>query len=196
MNRTATTEPAPAPAPGAEQYLALDFADSVIALPGGRFLDLLGTPEAAARWLTERDLAPVDTELRETCAIRMRSLREQVRALFTSRIDGRPAPSAALAAVNEALTRVPTAAPLHWDPVRGPYRTAPHPTDQTVDHALGVLAADAADLLTGPDAARLTACGSTPCNRYLLRSGRRHWCSVRCGDRARAARAYARRTAG
>lgn len=31
-------------------------------------------------------------------------------------------------------------------------------------------------------------------NRYLLRHGRRHWCSVRCGDRARAARAYARRT--
>ncbi|MFC7713379.1 CGNR zinc finger domain-containing protein [Nonomuraea recticatena] len=33
-----------------------------------------------------------------------------------------------------------------------------------------------------------------PCNRYLLRHGRRHWCSIRCGDRARAARAYARRT--
>ncbi|WP_404798560.1 CGNR zinc finger domain-containing protein [Streptomyces pristinaespiralis] len=24
--------------------------------------------------------------------------------------------------------------------------------------------------------------------------GRRHWCSTRCGDRARAARAYARRS--
>ncbi|WP_344969397.1 CGNR zinc finger domain-containing protein [Streptosporangium fragile] len=39
----------------------------------------------------------------------------------------------------------------------------------------------------------MTACGSPPCNRYLLRHGR-HWCSVRCGDRARAARAYARRS--
>ncbi len=57
------------------------------------------------------------------------------------------------------------------------------------------LAADAADLLTGPDAERLAACASPPCNRYLLRThGRRHWCSVRCGDRARAARAYARRS--
>ncbi|MGW4344980.1 CGNR zinc finger domain-containing protein [Streptomyces sp. NPDC004690] len=196
MTRTASTAPVPATAPGAEQYPALDFADSVVTLPGGRTLDLLATPEDAARWLTERNLAPADTELRETCALRMRSLREQIRALFTSRIDGRPAPQEALAAVNEALTRVPTAALLHWDPVRGPYRAAPHPTDQTVDHALGVLAADAAELLTGPDAARLTACGSAPCNRYLLRSGRRHWCSVRCGDRARAARAYARRTAG
>ncbi|PNG16566.1 CGNR zinc finger domain-containing protein, partial [Streptomyces cahuitamycinicus] len=51
-----------------------------------------------------------------------------------------------------------------------------------------------ADLLTSPAAERLTACGSPPCNRYLLRHGRRHWCSTRCGDRARAARAYARRT--
>uniref|UniRef100_UPI0034E00421 CGNR zinc finger domain-containing protein n=1 Tax=Streptomyces flavofungini TaxID=68200 RepID=UPI0034E00421 len=71
-----------------------------------------------------------------------------------------------------------------------------HPTTAIVDHALGALAADAADLLTSPAAERLTACGSTPCNRYLLRHGRRHWCSTRCGDRARAARAYARRTAG
>ncbi|MFI5681587.1 CGNR zinc finger domain-containing protein [Streptomyces cellulosae] len=196
MNRTATTEPAPAPAPGAEQYVALDFANSVISLPGGQLLDLLGTPETATRWLTERDLTPADTELKETCASRMRSLRDQVRALFAARISRHPAPPEALIAVNEALTRVPTAAPLHWDPTRGLHRTNPHPVDQSVDHALGVLAAGAADLLTGPDAERLTACGSAPCNRYLLRSGRRHWCSVRCGDRARAARAYARRNTG
>jgi predicted RNA-binding Zn ribbon-like protein len=62
----------------------------------------------------------------------------------------------------------------------------------TCDGALATLAANAADLLTAPDAERLTACGSTPCNRYLLRHGRRHWCSIRGGDRASAARAYAR----
>ena len=81
-----------------------------------------------------------------------------------------PALPAALAAVNDALTRVPTAALLHWDEKNGPYRAAPHPTTQIVDHALATLAADAADLLTGPDAERLTACGSPPCNRYLLRA--------------------------
>ncbi|MGW3197639.1 CGNR zinc finger domain-containing protein [Streptomyces sp. NPDC001118] len=100
----------------------------------------------------------------------------------------------ALAEVNDALTRVPAAALLHWSADRGLHRAAAHPTTQIVEHALAALAADAADLLTGPDADRLTACGSAPCNRYLLRHGRRHWCSTRCGDRARAARAYARRT--
>lgn len=196
MNKTGTAEDVPAPAPGAEQYLVLDFANSVITSPGGRHLDLLDTPETTKRWLAERDLAPVGTGLQQTCAARMRALRDEVRALFTARIAGHPAPAGALAAVNKALTRVPTAAPLYWDPVRGLYRSAPHPTDQIVDHALGILAANAADLLTGPDVERLAACGSAPCNRYLLRTGRRHWCSVRCGDRARAARAYARRAAG
>jgi len=182
------------PAPGAEDYLALDFVDSVIALPGGQFIDLLGTPAAADQWLAERGLAPPDAGLREMCLAQLRSLREQVRALFASRVAGLPALPAALSAINDALTRAPTAPLLYWDDKDGPYRAIPCPTTEIVDHALAILAANAADLLTGPDADRLTACGSTPCNRYLLRGGRRHWCSTRCGDRARAARAYARRT--
>lgn len=184
------------PAPGAEEYPALDLANSAIALPGGQLIDLLGTPAGANQWLVDHNLAPVDAGLQEICAARIRSLREHVRALLAAQVDGQPAPAAALAAVNDTLSRVPTASPLGWDSVRGMHRTAPHPIDQLVDQALGILAANAADLLTGPDAERLTACPSSPCNRYLLCAGRRHWCSVRCGDRARAARAYARRAGG
>ncbi|GAA3956532.1 hypothetical protein GCM10023085_43860 [Actinomadura viridis] len=194
MEESPSAEPVLPPAPGAEQYPALDFADSAIALPGGQFIDLLGTPAAANRWLTERGLAPAGAGLQEMCTAQLRSLREQVRSLFASRVAGLPALPAALSAVNDALTRVPTAALLHWDEKNGPFRAAPHPITEIVDHALATLAANAADLLTGPDAERLTTCGSAPCNRYLLRHGRRHWCSTRCGDRARAARAYARRT--
>ncbi|MFI9547680.1 ABATE domain-containing protein [Streptomyces sp. NPDC052016] len=194
MDEIVTAEPGPPPAPGAEQYPSLALANSAIALPGGHYIDQLGTPAAANQWLTERGLAPVDAGMRDMCAAQLRSLREQIRALFASRVAGLPALPAALAAVNDTLTRVPTAPLLQWDDKTGPYRAAPHPTTQIVDHALATLAADAADLLTSPDAERLTACGSAPCNRYLLRHGRRHWCSTRCGDRARAARAYARRT--
>jgi predicted RNA-binding Zn ribbon-like protein len=194
MEETVIAEPALPPAPGAEQYAALDFANSAVALPGGQFADLLGTPAAVNQWLTAHDLAPADAGVQEMCAAQLRSLREQIKVLFAAHVDGHPAPSAALAAVNDALTRAPAAARLLWDPTRGLYRAPSHPVTQIVDHALASLAADAADLLTGPDADRLTACGSPPCNRYLLRAGRRHWCSTRCGDRARAARAYARRT--
>jgi predicted RNA-binding Zn ribbon-like protein len=194
MRETLTAESALPPAPGAEQYLALDFVNSAIALPGGQFLDLLGTPRAANQWLTERGLAPADAGLQEMCTARLRSMREHLRALFAARVAGLPALPAALSAVNDALSRVPTAALLLWDEKNGPYRAAPCPTTEILDHALAALAANTADLLTGSDADCLTACASTPCNRYLLRHGRRHWCSTRCGDRARAARAYARRT--
>nr|WP_208905434.1 ABATE domain-containing protein [Streptomyces melanosporofaciens] len=182
------------PAQGEEEHLSLALANSAIALPGGHTLDLLGTPAQANQWLAQRDLAPADAGMREMCATQLRSLREQIRSLFASHTAGLPALPAAVTAINDAMTRVPTAPLLQWDATTGPYRTTPHPTTAIVDHALATLAADAADLLTSPDTQRLTACGSTPCNRYLLRHGRRHWCSTRCGDRARAARAYARRT--
>ncbi|MCQ6248493.1 ABATE domain-containing protein [Streptomyces solisilvae] len=194
MMEPAIEPPGPPPAQGEEEHRSLALANSAIALPGGHTIDLLGTPAQTNRWLTERGLAPVDAGMREMCAAQLRSLREQIRSLFASRAEGLPALPAAITAINDAMTRVPTAPLLRWDDKTGPYRTAPHPTTAIVDHALATLAADAADLLTGPAADRLTACGSTPCNRYLLRHGRRHWCSTRCGDRARAARAYARRT--
>jgi predicted RNA-binding Zn ribbon-like protein len=192
VREISTGGPALPPAPGAEQYLALDFADSAYALPGGHFIDLLGTPASTNRWLAERGLAPADAGVQEMCATQLRALREHIRALFAARVARQPALPAALAAVNDALSRTPTAPLLKWDDTNGPYRAAVCPPNEILDRALATLAADAADLLTGSDADFLTTCDSIPCNRYLIRHGRRHWCSTRCGDRARAARAYAR----
>lgn len=192
---TETSQTALPPAPGADRYPCLDFADTAATLPAGQSYDLLADPESAMRWLASRDLTTPDVKLYEVCAQRMRTLRGHVRALFAARVDATTPPEESLHAVNEALTAVPTAPLLAWDGARGPRRVQAHPTDRAVNHALATLAADAADLLTGPDAGILAACGSAPCDRFLLRThGRRHWCSTRCGDRARAARAYARRS--
>ncbi|MFR9797081.1 ABATE domain-containing protein [Streptomyces sp. MS06] len=183
------------PAPGAERYRSLDFADTAATLPAGQGYDLLAAPECAVRWLIAHHLTTPDVQLYEVCAQRMRTLRGHVRALFAARVDGTTPPEESLRAVNEALVSVPIAPLLAWDGAQGLRRMQAHPTDQAVNHALATLAADAADLLTGPDADLLAACGSAPCDRFLLRThGRRHWCSTRCGDRARAARAYARRS--
>ncbi|MET7272004.1 ABATE domain-containing protein [Streptomyces flaveolus] len=183
------------PAPGADRYRSLDFADTVVTLPSGQGHDLLAAPESAMRWLAAHDLTTPDVRLYEVCTQRMRTLRTHVRSLFAARVDGTPPPGESLRAVNEALTAVPTAPLLAWDGDRGLRRVQAHPTDEAVKHALATLAADAADLLTGPDADLLAACGAAPCDRFLLRThGRRHWCSTRCGDRVRAARAYARRS--
>ncbi|MEU0661930.1 ABATE domain-containing protein [Streptomyces lavendulocolor] len=182
------------PTPGADTYRSLDFADTATTLPAGQSYDLLAVPASAMRWLATHSLTTPDVQLYEVCAQRMRTLRGHVRALFAAHVEGAAPPEESLRAVNQALTAVPTAPPLAWDGERGLRRVHAHPTDQAVNHALAILAADAADLLTGPDAALLAACKSAPCDRFLLRThGRRHWCSTRCGDRARAARAYARR---
>lgn len=189
-----TEEVALPSAPGETEHPALALANSAVALPGGHTADLLSTPARAEQWLMQRDLAPADSGMAEMCATQLRSLREQIRSLLASRVASRPALPTAVTAINDAMTRVPTASLLVWDGKTGPYRATPHPTTAIVEHALAVIAADAADLLTSPDADRLTACASPPCNRFLLKHGRRQWCSTRCGDRARAARAYARRT--
>ncbi|WP_141717805.1 CGNR zinc finger domain-containing protein [Nocardia altamirensis] len=194
MREPLIAEPALPPAPGAAQHLALDFANSAYALPGGHFVDLLGTPESTNRWLNEHGLAPADTGVQEMCATQLRALREHIRALFAAHVGGLPVLPSALSAVNDAMGRTPTAALLQWDEKSGPYRAAICPPNEILDRALATLAADAADLLTGADAESLTTCDSAPCNRYLIRHGRRQWCSTRCGDRVRAARAYTRRT--
>jgi predicted RNA-binding Zn ribbon-like protein len=194
MDDALATDVAPTalpPAPGVDRYRSLGFADTAATLPVGQSYDLLAAPESAMRWLAAHDLTTPDVRLYEVCAQRLRTLRGHIRALFAARVDTTTPPEESLRAVNEALTAVPTAPLLAWDGARGLRRVQAHPTDQAVNHALATLAADAADLLTGPDADILAA----PCDRFLLRThGRRHWCSTRCGDRARAARAYARRS--
>ena len=68
-------------------------------------------------------------------------------------------------------------------------RRKPDPTDV----ALAALAADAIELLTGPERENLRACGAPGCVLIFLKDHpRRTWCSAACGNRARQARHYER----
>ena len=59
--------------------------------------------------------------------------------------------------------------------------------------ALAEVAAESIELLTGPDAELLRACYAPGCVLYFVKDHpRREWCSPACGNRARAARHYAR----
>ncbi|WP_203230983.1 CGNR zinc finger domain-containing protein [Nocardioides caldifontis] len=190
---TATTDLTPAP--GEVDHVALALANSTYLLPKHGRVDLLATPDATRAWLAAVGLAPAAADVRELCASRMRQLRTHVRALLEARVDNRPAPPESLEAVNAALTSVPSASLLQYDEERRWHRAAAHPVTQLVDRALAVIAADLADLLTGPDGELVARCGAPSCERVLLRThARRTWCSVRCGDRVRAARSYARRS--
>lgn len=77
VEESVITESGLPPAPGAEQHPSLALVNSAVALPGGHFVDQLGTPAGADQWLTQQGLTPVDAGMLDMCAAQLRSLREQ-----------------------------------------------------------------------------------------------------------------------
>lgn len=200
LNETGTmrtmSETPLAAAPGAEERPSLALVNSASTLPGGKHCDELASPGAATAWLMARDLIGPESVLHEHCRGRLADLRANLRDLFAAHTTGNVPPAAAVHAVNGAMTRVPGALLLQFDPSAGFTRCADHPLTQVVEHVMAVIADDAASLLSGDQASLLASCEADSCDRFFLRNhARRQWCSTRCGDRVRAARAYARKRA-
>jgi predicted RNA-binding Zn ribbon-like protein len=182
--------------PGAKEHPSLALVNSASELPGGRRYDELEGPDDAAAWLMAHDLIRPETVLQEHCRGRLAALRADLRDLFTAHATGDVPTTAAVQALNRALTAAPGALLLQFDPTAGFTRSAKHPVTQVVEHVMAVLAEDAASLLSGDQASVLASCEADGCQRFFLRThARRQWCSTRCGDRVRAARAYARKRA-
>ncbi len=183
-----------AAAPGAQEHPSLALVNSAGGVAVGKDYDEMSTPEAAAAWLMARDLIGQDAVLHEHCQGRLAALRADLRNLFTAHTTGDVPTTSAVHALNFALTCVPGALLLRFDPPGGFTRRADHPTTQVVEHVMAVIAEDAASLLSGDQASQLASCEADSCQRFFLRThARRQWCSTRCGDRVRAARAYLRK---
>ncbi|MFD5814527.1 CGNR zinc finger domain-containing protein [Streptomyces sp. NPDC059618] len=165
-------------------------------------LDLTATthPEerldSAARlsaWVVASGLVPPGTVLAAVDAswlLGFRELRADVARLVRGELDGRPA-DGALARVNTvalAAPPAPWAARADDGTLRRELRTPPYR-----DELLSVVARDALDLLTDPQArASLRECEGDTCPIVYLdtsRGRRRRWCSSEvCGNRERVAR--------
>ena len=188
------TETAQMAVPGVAEHPCLALVNSVSEPAKGKRRDELATPEAVRAWLLARELIAPDDVLREYCRGRIVELRAHLRGLFVAHTGGAAPPLDAVQAVNRALTSAPGAQLLRFDRTGGFTRSADHPVTQVVEHVMAVIAEDAAALLAGDDASMLASCEAEGCQRFFLRThARRLWCSVRCGDRVRAARAYARK---
>ncbi|WP_309107923.1 CGNR zinc finger domain-containing protein [Arthrobacter sp.] len=182
------------PAPGTSKHPCLALVNSIVTLPGEHQVDELSSPENATAWLVMHHLAPEGTGLLEYCQLQLTNLRGDLRGVLESHIEGVAPDPASLDGINRALTAVPSAAPLRYQPNDGLFRVPNHPVTQLVDHAMATITEDAASLLTGPVAHRIAQCASRPCDRFMIRThSRRQWCSERCGARQRANRAYARK---
>jgi len=183
------------PVPGEDRYVSLSLVNTRFTVSHGQ-VDLLDDTEAAHLWLVRHELLPDRVVINGRQSGRLRTLREGLRALFEARAAAALPPADALDTLNAALAAAPATPRLAWT-ADGPHRADLPDTGNPAAAALSLLAEDAADLLTGADAGQLTECAAQGCARWFLRShGARRWCTTKCGNRVRAARAYAARKAG
>jgi predicted RNA-binding Zn ribbon-like protein len=182
-------------APGEAARPALALVNSRRRAPGGDAVDELASPDALRAWLAGHGL-PTSARIDRAGPATMRELRDAVRELLVARIDGRLPDPAAVQAVNSASAAASTVFRLEWTDPAAPREVLDRRGAAGAAMAAALLAADAIDLVTGPDHADLRACAAPGCLRLLLKDHpRRQWCSTRCGDRVRASRYYHRRTA-
>jgi predicted RNA-binding Zn ribbon-like protein len=172
-------------------YYGAAWLNLIATLTGRRrppLVERLTSPQRLAQWLAAVGLrprrAPEDDDL--TAAI---ELRDALFELSLAAVERRPPDGNALRVVNRALAHD---APPLLRTRRGEIIASP---PETAAEALGRIARQAAEHLSGPERSWLRACAEPTCaGVYLDESGRRRWCSdATCGVRSRV-RAHRART--
>ncbi|WP_181359380.1 ABATE domain-containing protein [Streptomyces sporangiiformans] len=180
------------PVPGEERYVSLALVNTRFTLSHGT-VDLLDDAEAAHLWLVRHELLRDRVALNGRQFGRLLGLRESLRPLFEACAARAVPPGESLDTLNSALAAAPSTPRLAWTS-DGPHRADEPDTGNPTAAALSLLAEDATELLTGSEADQLTECAAQGCARWFLRShAARRWCTTKCGNRVRAARAYAAR---
>jgi predicted RNA-binding Zn ribbon-like protein len=159
-----------------------------------RRVERLSTPERLAEWLEFIHLPSPAGACGAADLEAARQLREAVHAVVRAVLDGEQPTAQSIATLN-AAARQPTPPPgLGADG-----RTRSDGPAPSMSGLLSLIARDAVDLLTGPDAGRIRECEGADCSMLFVdrsRPGHRRWCAMKgCGEKAAAA-AYRRRKAG
>lgn len=169
------------------ERVSLELANTAYAVRG-RPAEGLPTALHLADWLRTVGFA-VDVEATDEDLQSALTLRTAIRAVADSLVREQPVDEGAVAVLNRHA-----ATPARWNELS--MSPTPHMLAQSdggaIESALGAIAADAIALFGGPDCAQLRACGGPGCVLFFLSDGRREWCSHGCGNRARAARHYAK----
>lgn len=173
------------PRPSSTGSLALDLVATVAGRDTPAPHDRLASPELVRGWLVAAGVLDEDAPRPGAAdAHAVRELREALHRTALASIVGRRADPQDLAAINAgAAHRV--AAPRLETTRDGRLRRV---AAADLPAALAALARDGIETLTGADAERLRRCGAGGCATVFLDpSGRRAWCSTRCGTRTRVA---------
>jgi predicted RNA-binding Zn ribbon-like protein len=176
-----------------DEPIAVELHNTLYA-SGGELFDGLDTPASADGWLTGlaeqlpgggKGSGPKREELID--------LRQAVREALHAVVDGAVPPRACMDTINRYSTRAPRSRVARWRNGPLPVPDWHYGRASRADIVLSALAADAIELLTGPDRANLRACEAPGCVLLFVKGHtRREWCSGQCGNRARQARHYRR----
>jgi predicted RNA-binding Zn ribbon-like protein len=180
--------PSAYPGPLRRDPLPVELHNTLYAVRG-RTVDGLADASGLRSWLAGLgDRLPVDAGALDAGRLGdFVSLRAAIREALHAALEHRAMSHDALAELNRASAANPRSLRLVAD-AREVRHHAPTPTDVV----LGVIAAEAIELVTG--AGELRACGAPGCVLMFVKDhARREWCSAACGNRARQARHYARR---
>lgn len=159
-----------------EQLLA--FANTRLDRPSG-LVEQLPDPTTAGQWLrAELGWSGTLSASEHHAVIR---LRDAVRGLLADRIAGRPPGRKDRSVLNDAAQPHVSELSTRWELIERP----------TEDQLCGRIARSAISVLAGD--ADLAACAAHDCVAYFARTDpRQQWHAIRCGNRVRAARRYAR----
>lgn len=153
----------------------------------GRPADGLATPDRLQDWLRQRGFAVDDVTPRDLDAACL--LRDAIRHIADAVVGGGVPDADAVADLNRCASAYPRWQELVEEPT-------PHALERSggrpVDAALSAVATDAIVLFGGPMRQQLRACRGPGCILFFIGDGRREWCTAGCGNRARAARHYAK----
>jgi predicted RNA-binding Zn ribbon-like protein len=157
--------------------------------------ELLTAPADLAEWLQAAELVERPPQVDAELLARARELREALDQVLRN---DRPHPEDVALVDGWGRRAVPPPARLRLDEAGRLHAELPHGADGA-ERALALIADDAVALVAVSAVAQVRVCAHERCGlRFLDRSpGRnRQWCSMRrCGNRAKASRHHARRSA-
>lgn len=170
--------------------LAIDLANTVMVVRESEAVDLIDDPEDLHRWLTAERERLGDCGLAVAHQHEVLALRDAVRSLLTSSIQGATPSVQALEMLNTCSAAAPIAPQLITANDRRLRVVERAGDSDPVAELLGRLARSAIALLAGPAHEQPKMCTAPSCGMFFL--GPRRWCCAACGNRARAARHYER----
>jgi predicted RNA-binding Zn ribbon-like protein len=174
------------------EALAIDLANTVMVVREGEAVELLPSEVELRSWLDRERPHLGGCEFAISHLSELREAREDVRDLLTATAVGQPLPPAAVDRLNAVAVSAPVSPQLLIADDGAPHLIDEPFEPHDIDQLLARVARSALRLVAGSDETPVNVCNAPSCGMFFV--GRRRWCCAACGNRARAAKHYRRRS--